>query len=243
MFADLRERLAPLLAAARGRAVCDVGGGAHPFISMEEILANDLRYTVLDISGEELAKAPAGINRVVCDIQGNINSATDFATGARAELRGQFSIVFSVMVAEHIADPAAFHRNIREMLVEGGAAIHLFPTLYTLPFLANKLLPESVTATLNWILSPSVRRTRAKFPAYYRWCRGPSSYAIRRLERLGFEVVEYRGYYGHGYYSRFPMLASIHKWKCAFLERHPVPALTNYALVWVRKTTKPQQAT
>jgi 2-polyprenyl-3-methyl-5-hydroxy-6-metoxy-1,4-benzoquinol methylase len=235
IFTDLRERLTPLLKAARSHSVCDIGGGAHPFLSMEEILADDLLYTLLDRSSDELVKAPAEICKVICDIAGELNTAKDWKSGDRVVLREQFEVIFSVMLAEHIADPLAFHKNVREMLVDGGSAIHLFPTLYTVPFLVNKFLPERITLLLNRILSPAARQTRDKFPAYYRWCRGPLPSAIRRFERLGYEVVEHRGYFGHGYYSRFPLLARVHQWKSDFLERHPVPMLTNYAIVWLRK--------
>src|ERR1700740_2708581 len=51
------------------RSVCDVGGGANPMASLE--LANRTgveRYVLLDISDEELAKAPAGYEKVAADI-------------------------------------------------------------------------------------------------------------------------------------------------------------------------------
>src|SRR5438132_13769830 len=102
----MRNRLRTLLAQGHGWSVCDVGGGAHPFLSTEEIEANGLRYTVLDISADELSKAPANVRKVECDIAGNLCAAREIGPSSPAILANHFDLVFSVMVAEHVADPA-----------------------------------------------------------------------------------------------------------------------------------------
>ena len=231
-FTDLREHIEPLL--TPGSRVCDIGGGARPLLSVEEVLSYGIEYTVLDISPEELEKASGSLRRVLCDLQEDLDHAADFESAASVPLRGQFDVVFSSTVAEHIGDPRAFHKNIFEMLRPGGYALHLFPTLPTVPFVLNKILPESLSSLLNK-LSPVKRQESDKFPAYYRWCVGPTPRAIRRLEELGWEIIEYKGYFGHTYYRRFPPLFRLHEWKTVLLEGHPVPGLTNYALVWLRK--------
>jgi SAM-dependent methyltransferase len=232
---DFRARLARVAGGRAGLAVCDLGGGAHPFFSPAEIAASQYDYSVLDISREQLAMVPAHCRRVECDIAGNIDAAHDMCDGRSANLKGTFDLAFSNMLAEHVRDAAAFHRNVFAILKPGGSAFHLFPTLFTVPFLANLLLPERVATLANRVLSPATRRARAKFPAYYHWCRGPLPSAIRRLERIGFEVVEYRGYFGHSYYRRFPPLDRLHRWKTRLLEAHPLPMFTSYALLHYQK--------
>lgn len=237
VWQDFRDRLLAQL--RNGDRVADLGGGAHPFLDRTEIERLKLRYTVIDISGDELAKAPASNDRVIYDVTSEGSSGVSFETGLAVDLASQFDVAFSVMMAEHIANPEQFHSNVLALLKPGGAALHVFPTLPTLPFIINKLLPEPVTASINRVVSPAKRQERAKFPAYYRWCRGPMTSSIERFERLGWEVVEYRGFYGHPYYDRLPIVRSLHKWKTVLLERYPVASLTNYALVHLRKPITP----
>jgi hypothetical protein len=59
---------------------------------------------------------------------------------------------------------------------------------------------------------------------------------VTRFESLGFEVLEYTGYFGHSYYRRrLPLLDFIEGKKAAWLARHPHPLLTSYARVLLRK--------
>ncbi|MGH9519813.1 MAG: hypothetical protein ACRD2D_09180, partial [Terriglobales bacterium] len=81
---------------------------------------------------------------------------------------------------------------------------------------------------LDWV-QPRDRRQHGKFPAYYRWCRGPCPRAVRRLQRTGYEVLEYRGLFGHPYYGQRGSLARASGAAARFLLRHPRPWLTSYA--------------
>lgn len=215
--------------------VADIGGGAHPFLSVDEVREQQLQYSVLDISADELLQSPPEFERIVFDVTADLRSARSLESGAPCELDAKFDVAFSLMMAEHIARPAAFHQNVFRMLHPGGYAVHAFPTLLTLPFIINKLLPERLTALITRLLAPANRASRAKFPAYYRWCRGPVPKAIRRFRAQGWEIVEYRGYFGHPYYAKLPILRQAHAWKTAKLEAHPVPSLTSYAIVCLRK--------
>ena len=212
------------------RAVCDVGGGPNPLLGADAIAARDLRYVLLDPSAEQLAKAPAGYETAHAD-----------AAAPPAALRGAFDLVLSQWVAEHVEDPRAFHTGVRELLRPGGYAIHLFPTLYAIPFVANLLLPERVAGALAGAraLTPGPSRAaegkHGKFPARYRWCRGPSARQVRRLEGAGFEVLEYVGFFGHGYYQRLGPLARAEARLADALVRHPIPQLTSAAVVVLRR--------
>ena len=75
-----------------------------------------------------------------------------------------------------------------------------------------------------------------KFPAYYRWCRGPSRRHVRRFEALGYQVEQMTGYFGTGYLSRVPVLQKVYErlWIAPLLRR-PVPLFTSYCWMVLRR--------
>ena len=202
--------------------ICDIGGGANPALTPDFVGAHDLDYSVIDISADELAKAPAGFHKVQADL-----SSPAFQSP------GLFDLVFSITVCEHIPDPPTFHRNVRSLLEPGGLAIHCFSTLYSLPFVLNRVLPESVSRQILIRVSPNRRHDGAhgKFPALYRWCRGPTNRQIARLESTGFEVIDYVGLFGHEYFRPARAIDAIESAAASWLTSHPVPWLTSYARV------------
>lgn len=206
------------------RSICDIGGGANPVLPLDYVRERDLNYTVLDISESELAKAPAEYRKIAADI-----AAPDCPLKP-----AQFDLVFSKMLAEHIRNAPQFHRNIRQILAPGGAAVHFFPTLYAPPFLINRLIPEWLSDFFLFFFAPRDRYQHAKFPAYYQWCRGPTKSQFRRLASVGLDVVQYIGFFGHkGYYRRIPGLKQAHELITRLLLKFPVPALTSYAFLVV----------
>ena len=215
-----------LIAAHGCRSICDVGGGANPLLSYEFIHSRGIDYTLLDISAAELAKAPPGFTTLVADVcDSNLTS----------QAAGRFDLVFSKMVAEHVVSGEQFHRNVFELLAPGGLAFHFFPTLYCPPFLVNRLIPESVSSCLLRVFAPRDKYQAAKFPAYYSWCRGPSRRMLRRFESLGYEVIQFRGFFGHNYFNRVPLLRQLHRGLTSAAVRYPLPSLTSYAFLVVRK--------
>jgi SAM-dependent methyltransferase len=206
------------------RVVCEVGAGANPALDLEYICDRGLRYCIMDVSEEELAKAPDGYHKIVADI------CRPLVPGL-----GPFDLVFSKMLAEHIREPEQFHRNVHRLLRPGGVAFHFFPTLYALPFVVNLLLPEVASTLALRLLSPRDEVRHGKFPAYYRWCRGPTKGVLRKLENVGYIVEEYAGFFGHNYYRRIPLMARVHAAVVTRLLRHPLPFLTSYAYAVLRK--------
>lgn len=207
------------------RRVCELGGGANPLLPLEFVRQRDLSYTILDISAEELAKAPAAYEKIQADL-----SSKEFSPS------GEFDFVFDKMLVEHVADAETFHRNVFRMLAPNGIAVHFFPTLYAFPFVVNLLFPERAAYHLLDLLSPRDKYWKKKFPAHYDWCFGPTEAQIRRFEGLGYEVVGYRGFYGHGrYYRKIPPLRKLHEAMMRTLVRRPIPALTSFAWVMLRK--------
>lgn len=200
--------------------VCDVGGGAKPLLTPQEVGAHELRYALLDVSHHELAKAPDTYAKIEADA-----AADDFSVD------GTFDLVFSHWVAEHVASAEKFHRNIAGMLRPGGWAVHLFPTLFSTPFVVNRLLSRRLaTRTLAFVRS----KRRKSFPAFYDWCRGPIPRQFERFRSLGYEIESYRGFFGHAYWGRFPRLDTLESRLTRRLVARPNPWLTSYALVVLR---------
>lgn len=206
------------------KRVCEVGGGANPALPLAYVTARNLRYCLLDIAPQELAKAPSGYDKIAADIcSGTVPPG------------GPFDLVFSKMLAEHVREPRMFHRNVFGLLRPGGVAFHFFPTLYALPLLANRLIPERASAATLRVFSPRDPVKEGKFPAYYRWCRGPSAAGVRRFEELGYVVERYEGFFGHDYYDRIPGVRALHRLVTRFLVRHPITWLTSVAYLILRR--------
>lgn len=223
--ASFRGFLEAAIAESGAENLCDVGGGANPMLEPEYLDRRGLRCAVLDIAATELDKAPRSYRRIVADIGG-----TNFAYEGP-----QFDLAFSRMLAEHVRDGEQFHRNVLQLLAPGGWAVHCFPTLYALPFVVNRLLPERTADRLLARVQPRDRYRHAKFPAYYSWCRGPGKRQLGRLEGLGYEVIEYRGLFGHPYYGERGPLAWLEARLAEGLARHPLAGLTSYAYLALRK--------
>jgi SAM-dependent methyltransferase len=206
------------------RRICDVGGGARPSLPLETVARRGLDYVLLDISEEELAKAPDGYAKVRADI-----SAPAF------DVAGAFDLVVTRMLAEHIERPDAFHANVNRLLVPNGRAFHFFATLYALPFVANRFLPGAIGGDILTALRPVEARARPKFRAYYRWCRGPTARQIRRFTAAGYDVEDYVGFFGHSYYGKVPPIQALENLLARLLVKRPVPLLTSFAYVVLRK--------
>ncbi len=222
-----RGAVVDLIRRHRVTDVCDAGGGANPLLGVAEVAELGLNYVVLDVSPAELAKADPAHRTVVGDIG-----------GSEPPLVSAFDLVFSQMLAEHLRDGAAFHRNVFRMLKPNGLAFHFYPTLYSLPRVINRLAPERLTSSLLSRFTPDRDLTgqQVKFPAWYSWCEGPTRRQIRRLESIGFEVLDFVGIFGHsGYYSHLPGIREIHRRISRFLCRHEVAGQTSFAYVLLRK--------
>lgn len=211
------------------RSVCDVGGGANPVLSVQDIARLGVRYLVLDRSAEELAKTPPGYTTATMDV----------VTGDGARLQGApYDLVVSRFVAEHVEDPAAFHTNVRLALRPGGFAAHFFPTLPSPPYVVNRAFDGRGSHRLVELLQPGSRHPHdrfGKFRAYYRWCEGPTRRQHRRYASIGFEVVDYTVFVGHRYWERFPALQRAADAVSRQAIRLRRPALATYAVVVLRR--------
>ena len=225
---DLTERydeyLLELIEGLRPGRVCDIGGGRNPRLSRDSVESFKIDYTLLDISQEELDRAPDQYNKVCVDI-----GDKEF------DIDQKYDLVFSRMVAEHIASGEQFHKNIFEMLAPGGIAVHFFPTLYALPFTVNRIIPEGLSDQLLHVFGSRDRDKSGKFPAHYSWTYGPTSKQLSNLEAIGYEIPLYAAAFGHGYYKKIPIVRSIAKAFTKFLIEHPNYHLCSYSLVVLRR--------
>jgi uncharacterized UPF0146 family protein len=224
---EFKNYLDELIICSEIKKICEVGGGANPAISLDHIQKYDLEYTLLDISPQELAKAPEKYHKIQADISStNLN------------LDEQFDLIFSIMLAEHVPSGEAFHKNVFNLLRNGGYALHVFPTMYALPFLTNQILPEILSQRLLWMLSPHRKNelNKLKFPAYYSWCRGPIKSQISKFENLGYRVEEYIGFFGTpAYFRKIKPLSLLDELVSSLFTKYPQPLVTSYAYVLLRK--------
>jgi SAM-dependent methyltransferase len=208
------------------KAVAELGGGAKPIVADPEKWGFAQHRAVIDISAEELAKAEADVDTQVADLCQPIS-----------EGHSSYDLVFSKMLCEHLPNARAFHENCFKLLRPGGLAVHFFPTLYTLPFVINRLMPEQLARSVLRKIQPGRidDPKLEKFPAYYQWCTGPTRRAIRRYQSVGFEVEAWNAAFGHDYYAVAPPLNAMERTKTRFLIAHPVPFLTSFSAVVLRK--------
>lgn len=208
------------------KTVLEIGSGANPTLTPEYVHEHGLSYITSDVDAKELEKADPAFQRRVLDLSVQVENP---------DLLGKFDCILSRMVNEHISDGEQYHRNIYNMLKPGGISAHCFSTLWNLPLAANRLLPEVVSEFLLQLYSPRNKHQNGKFKAYYSWSRGPSRNMIDRFEGLGFEVLQYTGYFGHNYYRTIPFLHRLEMRKAEALLKYPIPMLCAYSTLILRK--------
>ncbi len=206
------------------KSILEIGAGANPTINQNFIKQHNLSYTISDVDDDELKKADEIYYKLVVDL-----SLPDYY------LSEKFDLVFSRMVGEHISDAKTFHQNVFNILNKNGISFHCFSTLYALPFVANRYLPESISNLLLHKIAPRDKHQHGKFKAHYDWSRGPSKKMIKRFEKIGYEIIEYGGYFGHKYYENFTILNKIERVKSKMLLNYPIPFLTSYAHLILKK--------
>jgi len=206
------------------KSILEIGAGANPTINPDFIKRHKLIYTISDVDDYELKKANDIYSKLVVDLSNpNFNSVE------------KFDLVFSRMVGEHISNAEAFHKNVFKILNAGGISFHCFSTLYALPFFANKILPDNLSDLILGKIAPRDKHQHGKFKAHYDWSRGPSKKMIMRFETIGYEIIEYVGYFGHNYYNKIPLLGKLENLKSKILLAIPISHLTAYSHFILKK--------
>ena len=152
-------------------------------------------YTVNDIDPTELDRTSPEYDKACFDVTGDVSA-----------FEGQFDVVFSRVLIEHVKDGVQMHRNALKLLKPGGVAFHMAPTLYATPFILNKYLPEGISSSLLYAAKKNRRAIRDKFPAYYSWCYGNRAKMTAMLKDLGYGEVTIRTFWGHAYFDKIPGL-------------------------------------
>ncbi len=227
-WSSLKPTLERLIRRLEADTVLEVGGGRHPFFSLEEANRLGIRLVVNDIDVGELRYAPNGFERTVFDIAREIHrSDVEF---------GSFDLVFSRMVFEHVKDARRAWSNVYELLAPGGVGFAFVPTLYSPPFLANWLMPEFVTGRLVHMLDRSRNDAEIpKFPAYYRACRASETSMRPFLTALGFREVTVVPFFGTPYLPRVPVLKHAARYFDRVIERRDWRTFASYAYIAARK--------
>ena len=158
--AAVRAQLRPSI------AILDVGSGRRPAIEPSARPAG-CTYAGLDVSGRELALAPAGSygEHVVADV-----------TVPVAKLHGRFDLVVSWQVLEHVGDTGCALANMRGYLRPGGHLVALLSGRFSAFGVLNAAIPARLAVVLMRRLLQ--RDPQSVFPARYDRCHATG---LRRL--------------------------------------------------------------
>ena len=141
--------------------IIEIGGGKHPIYPPHE------NFTVNDIDQNELSFIK-NYKTALFDVCGKIP----------VEYHGKYDLIISKMVLEHVPDGKKYYENLKILLAKGGVALTFHPTLYSLPFVVNFLLPEAIGNFIFYLLYRTKDRTKLenekirvnKFSAHYSYC-------------------------------------------------------------------------
>jgi SAM-dependent methyltransferase len=198
--------------------VLDIGSGRHPAIKPSDRPAN-VRYVGLDLSEDELAAAGEGAYT---------ETITADATSPRPELAGQFDLVISWQVLEHVKDLEQTIRIIRSHLKPGGMFVALFSGSWSAFGVINRLLPNRIGSK---IVDRTMKRTENNmpvFPAYYDRC-SAGQLAPMFAPWTKAEITPL--YNGAGYFRFLPVLETAYLKYEDMIERRQAANLATHYLV------------
>ena len=183
---DFLNRFAPPFIGPRSRLV-DVGGGKQPYLDARTKSALAVHVTGIDISQEELDRAPAGAyDATICaDI-----SIYRGATNA--------DVIVCQAVLEHVPDVARAFAAFASILRPGGVALIFLPSRNAVYARLNLLLPEALKRRILFYIFPQARAAQG-FTSYYDRCT-PRDFQVL-AESHGFTVEAMQLYYASSYFS------------------------------------------
>ena len=221
-----KAEVADLVRAKDRPDIIEIGAGRSPLFTRDDLPANVGSYTINDISQSELDRAPEGWTRACFDICGDVSP-----------IRARYDVAFTRMLAEHVPDGPRFHANVFRLLKPGGVAFHFMPTLYSPPFVINKLLPETLSRkVLNAFFRHRNENEIPKFPARYSMCHGASGRLIARYKSIGYGEVDIRTFYGHDYFASIPILRDVDRVLSNTAYKRGMTLFGSYAYVTLGKS-------
>jgi 2-polyprenyl-6-hydroxyphenyl methylase/3-demethylubiquinone-9 3-methyltransferase len=173
-----------------GAMVYDLGGGSRPFISFDEKRRLGLTVHGVDLSMEELDRAPAGVydRKTAADLCRFIGD-------------GDADVVICQATLEHVQDARGAFRAMATSVKPGGTIAIFAPSRNALFARLNRLLPEGLKRRILFALFPHTSEGHDGFPAYYDKC------LPREVEALaaehGIRVIERRLYWRSNYFFFF----------------------------------------
>jgi 2-polyprenyl-3-methyl-5-hydroxy-6-metoxy-1,4-benzoquinol methylase len=221
-FDHYKETVLAAVAFLGAKSVLEIGGGRTPLFSDREIASLGIRYTVNDVAPEELSLAPDTVEKRCFDIAGEISE------------RGSYDLMFSHQVFEHLKNTRRAYVNTYNLLRPGGAVLNFHPTLYALPFVLNKYLPETLALRLLRVVYPEANRATRKFPAYYSWCVATEK-AERMIRSIGFREVKILPFYGYNYLWKIPIIRQIDRAVTNWVANADFRSLAAYAYTFAQK--------
>lgn len=227
-FGTYRDKLSDIIRRFESPSILELGGGRTPSFLLEELPTNLASYTVNDISESELALTGPGYAKACFD-----------ATGDVSRFSNQYDVVFSRTLAEHVRSGKLMHENVLKLLKPGGIAFHMIPTLFCVPFVVNKLVPNAVGQGMLRVLNPHRREDHPDyqpvFKAHYSWCYGSRSRMERLLKSVGFSDVKIKTFYGHDYFRRVPLIRQVDNAISYFAWKADISAYGSYAHIMAFK--------
>lgn len=223
-FQDYTSTLASLIRQYPNAKILELGGGRLPSFRLDELPPNIASYTVNDIDPSELAMTSDEYDKACFDVIGDVS-----------QFSGQFDVVFSRTLIEHVKDGKKMHKNIVSLLKPGGVAFHLAPTLYSPPFVLNKILPERISQKILYFFFPKRRTQKDKFVAYYSWCYGNRTKMEKMLRQVGFADARLRSFYGHDYFRKIPILRQIDNAFSSWAAKRDWSTFGSYAHIIARR--------
>ena len=208
-----------------GIKICEIGPSGQPSIKSGIIKERGLDYTIIDIETTYWDDYNSEVKKYNIDLQSDFNPT----------LEGQFDLVISQMVLEHIEYPENFHKGIFRLLKSGGSAIHLYANPYSMSAIANIILPESIGESILKTMNNRNLERNHKYPAFYRWCFTPSEKAKKNFESQGYHVINHIGYAGHNYFQSVPILNLLEKLYSRILFSMRLKVISTLSLLHVKK--------
>lgn len=225
-WSDLRPTILGLIDKTEARKVLEVGGGRFPFLTPEEAQVRNVELTVNDIFESELELAPDIFQKRCFDIAGDLPEDAGL---------GKFDFIFSRMVFEHVKDARKGWSNIYRLLAPGGLGFAYVPTMWSPPFVFNRMTPEALSAwVLRKIDSDRTQERVPKFPAYYDLCRANAKAVAPSLEKIGFREVVVVPFFGTPYLPVVPLLKHVARAFDRAVEAFDARDFASYAYIIAR---------
>ena len=185
---DYQENIVPAYL-EKGMLIYDIGGGKRPYLNPGDKERLKAEVVGLDISAEELDKAPEGAydQKVCADIAGYTGN-------------GNANLILCQSLLEHVCDIEAAFNAFHSILKPGGLALVFVPSRNALFARLNLFIPQALKRTLLHTLYPKSKEIQG-FPAYYHKC------TPRDLKHIAaannFSVLEEFYYYNSVYFRFF----------------------------------------